>query len=54
MGDVLAKGAYFGIHVHPFKTVFMKTNGDVDQVASKKLTNLAKGFKFTIYYHCKS
>lgn len=43
MGDVLAKGAYFGINVHPFKTVFMKTNGDVDQVASEELANWVKG-----------
>lgn len=37
-GDVLSNGAYFGFNIHPYETIFMKTNRFIDPVAISKLT----------------
>ncbi|KIH89214.1 hypothetical protein SPBR_07481 [Sporothrix brasiliensis 5110] len=36
--DVLFNDAYFGFNVHPYETIFIKTNRDIDPVAIKKLS----------------
>lgn len=37
-GDVLWNGAYFGSNVHPYETVFMKANRDIDPRTLELLT----------------
>ena len=37
-GDVLFNGMYFGGNVHPYETVFMKANRDVDPTTLRLLT----------------
>ncbi|KAK7754215.1 hypothetical protein SLS62_003792 [Diatrype stigma] len=37
-GDVLFNGAYFGANVHPYETVFMKANRDIDPRTLELLT----------------
>lgn len=52
-GDLLFEGAYFGTNVHPFETIFMKTNRGIGEVALEKLTSWMKGSKFSSYDYCK-
>jgi hypothetical protein len=44
-GDVLWNGKYFGTNVHPYETIFIKANRDIDPVLIKHLTewHLASG-----------
>ncbi|KAG4034388.1 hypothetical protein MFRU_003g03540 [Monilinia fructicola] len=51
-GDVLYDGGYFGINVHPFETIFMKTNRNIGPVALDHLTSWMKGSGFSSY-DCK-
>lgn len=51
-GDVLWNGMYFGTNVHPYETIFMKTNRDIDPVLIDKLTNWKKGEGYSSYDHC--
>lgn len=37
-GDVLFQGKYYGANVHPYETVFIKTNRDIDPVLIQRLT----------------
>ncbi|CAD6440023.1 16725300-4642-46ba-b890-d2acf0ccf584 [Sclerotinia trifoliorum] len=52
-GDVLYDGGYFGINVHPFETIFMKTNRNIGPVALEKLTDWMEGSRFSSYDYCK-
>lgn len=36
--DVLWEGKYFGTNVHPYETIFLKTNRDIDPVLVEDLT----------------
>lgn len=36
--DFLYRGAYLGTNVHPYETVFMKANRDIDPVLLERLT----------------
>lgn len=38
MGDVLHNDKYFGFNIHPYETIFFKTNRKIDPVAIEKLT----------------
>jgi hypothetical protein len=51
-GDVLWEGKYFGTNVHPFETVFMKTNRDLDPVLMERLTGWADKAEYTSYDYC--
>lgn len=51
-GDVLWNGRYFGTNVHPFETIFMKTNRDIDSVLMDRLTSWANGSNYSSYEHC--
>lgn len=51
-GDVLFDKKYFGTNVHPFETVFMKTNRDIDPIGLARLTQWTKGRKYSSYDYC--
>lgn len=51
-GDVLWNGRYFGTNVHPYETIFMKTNRDIDPVLINKLTSWKNGEGYSSYDHC--
>lgn len=53
-GDVLWNGKYFGTNVHPYETIFMKTNRDIDPVLIEKLTKWKEGEKYSSYDHCRA
>jgi hypothetical protein len=53
-GDVLWDGAYFGMNVHPFETVFMKSNRDVDPVTIDRLTQWTMARGYSSYEFCKA
>jgi hypothetical protein len=52
--DVLWEGNYFGTNVHPFETVFMKSNRDVDPVTIDRLTEWANAEGYSSYQFCKA
>jgi hypothetical protein len=37
-GDVLRNGKYYGTNVHPYETIFIKANRDIDPVLLRRLT----------------
>ena len=39
-GDQLANGAYFGTNIHPYETLFFKTNRGIDPPLLTAMTNL--------------
>ncbi|KAH8895030.1 hypothetical protein GQ53DRAFT_642683, partial [Thozetella sp. PMI_491] len=45
VGDMLFNGRYFGSNVHPYETIFMKANRDIDPALLESLTtwHLAEG-----------
>lgn len=51
-GDVLWNGRYFGANVHPYETIFMKTNRDIDPVLIDKLTSWKTGENYSSYDYC--
>jgi hypothetical protein len=51
-GDVLFDKKYFGTNVHPFETVFIKTNRDIDPVGLMRLTEWTKGRKYSSFDFC--
>ena len=51
-GDVLWNGRYFGANVHPYETIFMKTNRDIDPVLIDKLTAWKSGEEYSSYNYC--
>jgi hypothetical protein len=51
-GDVLFDKKYFGTNVHPFETVFIKTNRDIDPVGVQRLSEWTKGRKYSSYAYC--
>jgi hypothetical protein len=51
-GDVLWDKAYFGTNVHPFETVFAKSNRDVDPVGLERLTEWTRGRGYSSYAFC--
>ncbi|KAH8600790.1 hypothetical protein B0O99DRAFT_648905 [Bisporella sp. PMI_857] len=52
-GDVLEEDGYFGTNVHPYETVFMKTNRKIDPLGIAKLTEWTEGRGYSSYDYCK-
>ncbi|TVY84035.1 hypothetical protein LSUE1_G002760 [Lachnellula suecica] len=52
--DVLWDKEYFGTNVHPFETVFMKSNRDVDPVGLERHTQWVQGRGYSSYDFCKA
>ncbi|KAF4625058.1 hypothetical protein G7Y89_g13112 [Cudoniella acicularis] len=53
-GDVLWNNKYYGTNVHPFETVFIKANRDVDPVGLEKHTEWMNGREYSSYEFCKA
>lgn len=53
-GDVLRDKKYFGTNVHPFETVFVKTNREVDPVGFARLAEWVDGRGYSSYEFCKA
>ncbi|RDW70062.1 hypothetical protein BP5796_08459 [Coleophoma crateriformis] len=53
-GDVLWEGKYEGTNVHPFETIFLKSNRDIDPVGMAKLTEWTDGRAYSSYNFCKA
>ncbi|KAG9247111.1 hypothetical protein BJ878DRAFT_415554 [Calycina marina] len=51
-GDVLMNHAYFGTNVHPFETIFLKSNRDIDPVNLARMTEWEEGSKYSSFDHC--
>jgi hypothetical protein len=52
-GDVLWDGEYAGINVHPYETIFLKSNRDISPVVLTRLTEWTKGRGYSSYDFCK-
>jgi hypothetical protein len=52
--DPLWDTGYFGMNVHPFETVFMKSNRDVDPVTIDRLTQWTMSRGYSSYEYCKA
>jgi hypothetical protein len=53
-GDVLFPGSYYGMDLHPFDTVFAKTNRGTGELVLEHLTQWTKARKYSSYDHCPS
>jgi len=53
-GDVLWNGKYAGTNVHPYETIFLKVNRDIDPLLVEKLTEWTDKANYTSYDHCKA
>ncbi|KAJ0309142.1 hypothetical protein COL516b_003040 [Colletotrichum fioriniae] len=53
-GDVLWNGKYFGTNVHPYETIFIKANRDIDPTLIEHLTTWHQASGFDSYAACKS
>ncbi|KZL85325.1 hypothetical protein CI238_10827 [Colletotrichum incanum] len=53
-GDVLWNGKYFGTNVHPYETIFIKANRDIDPTLIKHLTTWQQASGFNSYSACKA
>ncbi|CAG8961595.1 hypothetical protein HYFRA_00006130 [Hymenoscyphus fraxineus] len=53
VGDLLWDRRYYGINVHPFETIFIKSNRDIDPLVVQRHTEWAAGRGYTSYDHCK-
>lgn len=53
-GDVLWNGKYEGTNVHPFETIFIKANRDIDPVGIQKHTEWMDGREYSSYDFCKA
>jgi hypothetical protein len=52
--DVLWDKEYFGTNVHPFETVFIKSNRDIDPVGLERHTEWMRGRGYSSYQYCKA
>ncbi|KAL3425475.1 hypothetical protein PVAG01_02266 [Phlyctema vagabunda] len=53
-GDVLWDSKYEGTNVHPYETIFQKSNRDIDPVGLERLTDWTDGSKYSSYDFCKA
>ncbi|KAK2000039.1 hypothetical protein LX36DRAFT_631320 [Colletotrichum falcatum] len=53
-GDVLWNGKYFGTNVHPYETIFIKANRDIDPTLVEHLTTWQQASGFNSYSVCKA
>lgn len=51
-GDVLTDHAYYGTNVHPYETIFLKTNRGIDPDNLKKMTEWENGSQYSSYDYC--
>nr|XP_036578224.1 uncharacterized protein CTRU02_11725 [Colletotrichum truncatum]KAF6785425.1 hypothetical protein CTRU02_11725 [Colletotrichum truncatum] len=51
-GDVLWNGAYFGTNVHPYETIFIKANRNIDPVLIDHLTTWQQASGYSSYDVC--
>lgn len=51
-GDVLWNGRYFGTNIHPYETIFIKANRDIDPVLLDRLTKWQDASGYSSYDHC--
>jgi len=51
-GDVLTDHAYFGTNVHPYETIFLKSNRNIDPVNLEKMTEWVTGSGYSSYDYC--
>lgn len=51
-GDLLVEGGYFGSNIHPFETIFFKTNRNVDPILTDLLTKWIDGRNYSSYDTC--
>lgn len=51
-GDVLSIGQYWDMNLHPFDSIFLKTNRVNDPVVTNKLTEWADVRKYSSYDYC--
>lgn len=52
--DVLFEGEYFGVNVHPFETVFLKSNRDVDPLGLQRHSEWMRERGYRSYGYCKA
>lgn len=53
-GDVLTDHAYFGTNVHPYETIFLKSNRDIDPTNLEKMTEWVEGSGYSSYDYCSA
>lgn len=53
-GDLLWDKEYYGINVHPFETVFLKSNRNIDPLTLERHTGWANERKYSSYDYCKA
>ncbi|KAK2050798.1 hypothetical protein LZ31DRAFT_580942 [Colletotrichum somersetense] len=53
-GDVLRNGRYFGTNVHPYETIFIKANRDIDPTLIQHLTTWQQASSFNSYSVCQT
>lgn len=53
-GDVLWNNGYEGTNIHPYDTMFLKTNRDIDPKMVEKMTEWTDGSKYSSWDHCPS
>jgi hypothetical protein len=54
ISDVLRVGNYFGTNLHPYDTLFLKTNRVTDPLNLQRLTEWMKGRAYKSYDYCKA
>lgn len=52
--DILYDNAYFGFNIHPYETIFFKTNRQIDPLAIEHLTNWTLKSNITSMDTCKA
>ena len=52
VGDVNRNHAYFGFNVHPYETLFVKSNRDIEPVMIDKLTAWHDNMNITSWEAC--
>ncbi|OLN87825.1 hypothetical protein CCHL11_00537 [Colletotrichum chlorophyti] len=52
-GDVLWDGKYFGTNVHPFETIFIKANRNIDPILIDHLTTWQQDSGYSSYDACR-
>ena len=53
-GDVLWDKEYYGTNVHPYETIFLKSNRDIDPVGLERLTEWTRGRGYSSYQYCRA
>ena len=53
-GDVLWNGKYYGVNVHPYETIFLKSNRDIDPLSLERLTEWTRGRTYSSYKFCSA